>query len=151
MRSEFSAKAGFTLIEVLIAAVVLFTVVGTALLTFQVALSGTQKAADRLVMLSALSPIQSHVKTAITDAPKQDLTQALSGSNHLLDIRFDWQAQISEAAPPPARFDPESTRFVAFEPRFLLYEVRLQLRYKTAYEELQYTELAILPELKEKQ
>lgn len=151
MPIKFTSTKGFTLIEVLIAAIVLFAVVSSALLSFQVALTGTQKAADKLELMARFGPIQQHIQKAISDAQDTTPKANLNGVNQLLDVSFSWQAKLENAAPPPERFEAETTRFVKYAERYLLYNVTVSLRYKSVVANYSYLELAMLPEVKELQ
>ncbi|QBL09788.1 type II secretion system protein [Rheinheimera sp. D18] len=149
MNSELTRNKGFTLIEVLVAAVILFASVTSALLSFQVAMQGTKKATDKLLLLARIEPIKSHIQKAILDAQQETPSAALSGSNNLLEVSFNWTAEVSRKAPPVPRFDPEASQFLRYQDRYMLYSVKVTVSYLSAQEQFEYLEFAYVPELKE--
>lgn len=120
-----SNAAGFTLIEVLIAAMILFTVVATVSQVYQAAASSSIKA-SRAVELSALVPLLSD--TISFNLQQADPSQAVSQQGILNDYVFNWTAAVIHKAPPPPRYELETERFVTQDDKFYLWQVQLELR-----------------------
>jgi prepilin-type N-terminal cleavage/methylation domain-containing protein len=117
-------QRGFTLLEVLIAATILFTVLAVATETYRSALLASSRAAGLVSMLTPLPLITSSIRSQLRANP----VEKLDAGSELLGVRYQWEATTVRYGAPPRRFDPDATDFISYPPRFRLYDIRLELR-----------------------
>lgn len=134
-------QAGFTLLEVLIAATILFTVLAVATETYRNALLASSRAEGLLSLLTPLPLITSSIRSQLRSNPVEEL----AGSAELLGVSFEWQATTARHGAPARRFDPDTADFRTYPPRFRLYDVRLKLARAGQERVFLYQELAWEP------
>ncbi len=134
-------QLGLTLIEVLLAATILFTTLAVAADAYRTSVAASRKAATSVKMLAPLPGII----TAVQEALRADPQDRLSGSGQLLGVNYKFDAITLKFAAPPSGFDQDSAEFVEYQPRFRLYKVDLTLMVGSADRVFSYRELAWLP------
>jgi len=134
-------QAGFTLIEVLIAATLMFAVIAVAAETYRGALLASRRAENVVGMLAPLPLIVAAVRSSLRDEP----VERKDGASELMGVSYRYEATTSRFGAPPRQFSPDVGRFVEYAPRFRLYDVRLTLRYQGQERVYVYQELAWLP------
>ena len=134
-------QGGFTLIEVLIAATILFVAITVASETYRTAMQASRRAEAVVAMLTPLPLIVALVRSTLRDDP----AERREGSGDLLGVGFRFDATTVRFGPPPRRFDPDAAVFRDYPPRFRLYDVRLVLSYGGQERTYLYQELAWLP------
>jgi|GEM_PF-1117120 len=142
-------RNGFTLIEVLVAATILFATLATAMLTYQTVMNSSQRAAQLVSMLKVTEAAQQHIQKAIRDEALENPPQQLSGRTNLFGVEINWQAVRVASAPPPPGFSDETLDDVQYQERFFQYEVTLNLRKDTTERDYVYNELAWRESLQE--
>lgn len=132
------SSRGFTLIEVLVAGAILFAVVSMISLSLRAALTSSQKAAERVQLLSVVPMLVNTIKYRLQHDQKQEV-QSQTG---VLDgFRFSWTATLIKRGAPPARFSIDDDRVLRFEEKFFLWDISLVIS-KGEYEKsLNYQEL----------
>lgn len=115
---------GFTLLEVLVSAVILFLVIAMLTQIFATS-SRASKAAERTVKVTSSMPlfVQSIKEKLVNETPDIGATQ--SGEGRLLDLRYEWTAEVIEFKAPPDRLDIDIGRNVSYQPKFALWRVEL--------------------------
>lgn len=134
-------QRGFTLIEVLIAAVIMFTVLATATMSLRGALLASERAARTTELLASLP----WITPTIRDSLRQDPAPERSGEGVMFGVAYRFRATTVRFGAPPRRFDPDVTEFIDYPPRFRLYDVELQLERDGEKETFLYQELAWQP------
>lgn len=119
-----SRERGFTLVEVLIAATILFIVIAAAADAYRSALLSSLRAESLVRLVTPLPLITSTVREALRADPRE----RRDGHGELLGVRYRWEAVTAKYGSPARRFDPDLTEFHDYPPRFRLYDVRLVLR-----------------------
>lgn len=119
-----SAERGFTLTEVLIAAMILFTVVATVSQVYQAAVTSGIKA-SRSVELSGVVPLLAD--TISFNLQQADPTQTISQQGIINDYQFTWTATVKDKAPPPPRYEFETERLITMDEKFYLWQVQLEV------------------------
>ena len=138
-------QLGFTLIEVLIAAVIMFTVLATATLSFRGALVASERATRTTELLAPLPWITSTIRDNLRDRVLEAPTPEYSGDGALFGVDYRFRAELVSFAPPPPRFDPDVADFIEYAPRFGLYDVELTLEREGESSSFIYQELAWRP------
>jgi len=134
-------QAGFTLIEVLIAATILFTAIAVISETYRTAMLSSRRADTVATMLTPVPLIVSAIRSTLRDDP----AERRAGESEMMGVRYRYEATTALFAPPPRRFDPDTTVFTDYPPRFRLYDVRLTLDFRGQERVYLYQELAWLP------
>lgn len=138
-------QLGFTLIEVLIAAVIMFTVLATATLSFRSALTASERASRTTELLAPLPWITSTIRDRLRDRVLESPTPEYSGDGAIFGVDYQFDAELVRFAPPPPRFDVDAREFVKYAPRFGLYDVQLTLERDGETSSFIYQELAWRP------
>lgn len=133
--------AGFTLVEVLIAATILFATLAIVTESYRASLMASEKAARTAKMLTPLPMIVAHIQGKLLEQPLERVV----GDGEVLGVQFRFQADTSSFLAPPRSFEPETGRFVEFKERFRLYDVSLNLRLGSQSRVFEYQEIAWLP------
>jgi Tfp pilus assembly protein PilV len=134
-------ERGLTLVEVLVAAVILFAALSLSALGLQ---SLRQSSAQAEKVIVTLQPARMIV-LSIQQQIRLDPQAVLTGQGELNQVSYQWQAQIIASGSAPERFDVDSGSVTVPPERFKLYQVTLTLNYDGRTEQLQYKELAWLP------
>lgn len=134
-------QRGFTLLEVLIAATILFTVLAVATETYRNSLLASSRAQGLVTMLTPLPLITSAIRNQLRSNP----VEKLDGRSELLGVGYEWEATTVRHGSPPYRFDPDATDFVSYPKRFRLYDIRLRLRLAKQERVFVYQEIAWEP------
>ncbi|MBV2127789.1 type IV pilus modification PilV family protein [Arsukibacterium indicum] len=133
---------GLTLVEVLIAAVILFAALSLSAVTIQTLRQSSAQAGKVIKTLQPARMIALTIQQQIRTNPQD----TLSGSGSLENVSFQWQAVVIRTGSAPPRFDAGTVSSGADSiERFRLYQVELQLSFDGRTEQLQFKELAWLP------
>ncbi|GIU46065.1 hypothetical protein TUM4630_15640 [Shewanella algidipiscicola] len=131
-------QKGFTLIEVLIAATILFAVIGVVSQTYRGATIASSKATRSAELLGItpllLDTIRFRLKMEQTDKQIDD-EGVLNG------FEFQWRANVIKKGAPPSRFSPDDGRVVTFDNKFYLWQVSLTLKKQDYSQTFEFEEL----------
>ena len=134
---------GFTLLEILIAAVILFAGLTVVAEGYRASIGAGAKAERTLDMLRPLPLIERYVQDQLRLNPED----RVEGAGRVMGVDFSYRAVTSRFKPPPPSFDPDVQDMVSFAPRYRLYEVTLVLTRGAFQREFIYQELAWTPAL----
>lgn len=134
-------EAGFTLLEVLIAATIMFTVLAVATEAYRNALLASGRAEGLVTLLAPLPMVTASIRSQLRSNP----AERLDGSAELLGVRYEWEATTVRYGSPAPRFDPDRADFRSYPQRFRLYDVRLKLARAGQERVFLYQELAWEP------
>jgi len=137
------SRAGFTLVEVLIASVILFATVTVIAESYRSSLAAGQRATITAEMLTPLSLMTSTIRKQLRERPDE----RLRGDGELLGVKYSFEAVTVRFEPPPPTFDVNIEDVRVFAPRYRLYDVRLLLERRSIRRQFLYQELAWLPNL----
>jgi hypothetical protein len=136
-------RRGFTLIEVLIASVILFATITVVAESYRASLFAGQRATALAEMLTPMPLITSTIRTRLREQPAEQL----KGEGELLGVRYSFEAVTVRFEPPPPVVDIDLQDMRVFAPRYRLYDVRLSLERRSTRRQFIYQELAWLPRL----
>lgn len=126
---HINSQSGFTLIEVLVASVILFSSIAIVGVVYKGVLVSTVKAENHMhlasVVSTAIDKIERKLKTVGNSEQKEQ-----SGTFMLLGVTANWHGLIEQSTPPPDIFDPDSGKTVQSEKQYNLWHVELTLKYK---------------------
>ena len=133
---------GFTLIEVMIASVILFASLVAITETYRTNVESSRRAEAVIRMATPLVLIVSEIRESL----REDPLDRRSGSGNLMGVSFRFEADISQFASALPAPDPEGATLDLPPKRFRLYDVRLTLTVPgIAEREFLYQELVWLP------
>jgi prepilin-type N-terminal cleavage/methylation domain-containing protein len=141
MRSN-KTQQGFTLLEVLVASVILISSIAAISLAYRGALIASERA-DKNVQISGVIPV---IVTAVAeDLRAQDNGQVLlNGAGSAWGAKYSWKAELSEFKPPPEQFDIAEGKVVSYKPRFRLWAIELNVNFNGVEKSFTYSELSWL-------
>lgn len=116
---KYKHNEGFTLIEVLISAVILFSSIALVAQLFS-ASSLSSKKATKVAQYNQVVPlVNTMIKVDIQQRAKNRSLEQMEGSMNFFDIDFIWRAERVSFLPPPMSDDDEEP----WTPRFGLFNV----------------------------
>jgi type II secretory pathway pseudopilin PulG len=129
-------QVGFTLVETLIASVILFSVLASAFLSFQNSILASSRAERRIELLSEVPSLRAQIGRQLRSL------EVNSGQGMRGDIPFRWSASITLEgdARDPTEMGVGGEDF-ALVRSFQLWEVTLELGSGNAAKRFQFTEL----------
>lgn len=134
-------KSGFTLVEVLIAATILFTSLAVVSESYRASLLASDKASRVAELLTPLPLILGHIQSRLLENP----IDVVSGRGEVLGVAYEFEARSIKFGAPPRRVEPETGEYRTYPPRFRLYNVELSLNAGTQNRRFEYQELSWLP------
>ena len=140
--SSRSHSNGFTLLEVLIASVILIAAIAAVSLSYRGALVSSEQA-DKHVQISGVIPVI--VSYVAEELRAQDNGQILlNGAGSAWGTSYSWKAELSEFKPPPEQFELDEGQLVSYKPRFRLWAVELNVNFNGVKRSFFYCELSWL-------
>lgn len=132
---------GLTLIEVLVAAVILFAALSLSAVSISTL---RQSSAQAEKVIKTLQPARM-IMLSIREHIRADPQDSLSGRGGVEQVSYQWHAQLLKAGSAPEQLDIDSGSIVTPPQRFRLYSVDLTLQFAGRTEQLQFKELAWQP------
>ncbi|WP_293748934.1 type II secretion system protein [uncultured Paraglaciecola sp.] len=140
--SSNKVQQGFTLLEVLVASVILITSIAAISLAYRGALISSERA-DKNIQISGVIPII--VSAIAEDLRARDNGQVLlSGEGTAWGANYSWKAELSEFKPPPEQFDIDVGHVVSYKPRFRLWAIELIVNFNGVKRPFFYSEVSWL-------
>ncbi len=124
--------------ELLIAGTILFAVITTITEAYRTSLQSSLRAEDTVRMITPLRLIVSDIANEL----QSEVAETSQGGGTMLGVNYRYAARTVLFTPPATRFDPDTTNFRSYEPRYRLYDVNLTLTYRGRSREFKYQELA---------
>ena len=117
---------GFTLVEVLIAALILFTSLAIIADIFKSSTLLAEKAAETARMYQVHPTAVSAIKTQLRDAVRESKAVSINGSVLIFGITYEWRAERYIFNAPP----PDSLTGAQYPNLYGVYEVIVESKYK---------------------
>lgn len=138
-------QSGFTLMEVLIAGLILFMTISTTTLIYRGAMLSSQKAEQTLVLNGYFPFAIEQVEEQMRQQKNANQT-ALEGSGAILDSTYSWQAKLLIAKSPLPSLGAGTYKLIEKPARYKLWKVDLTLKYMNGeklyiYKELTFQDL----------
>lgn len=134
-------QAGFTLIEVMVAALILFSVIATVTMVYRGAFLASEKAENHIsisgVLPSVLATVRHEVRLHGNSTDKEFTRQGRAW-----DIHYQWRARLVTHQAAPERFDVDSGQFVTPPKKYKLWQVELTLSRNGLNKQYQFNELS---------
>lgn len=134
-------KSGFTLIEVLVASMILFASITAISLIYKGAYLTSVKSDAHITVSGAVPVILANIKDKIR-AEGESTAVKLSGEGNVWGVQYSWQAELENIKAAPNLFDPDSGKDVESPQKYKLWQVDLNIHYKTLKQPYQYNEIS---------
>ncbi|GAB0111508.1 PilW family protein [Pseudoalteromonas distincta] len=122
------SQRGFTLIEVLVASVILFATITLVSDMFRGSFISSEKA-NRHVTISGIMPIAlKQIQSALRFQAK-NAEQSLSGDNKFWGVNVHWEAQQVAFKSAPPLYDYDSGKYQQVPNKYTLWQVKAQFSY----------------------
>jgi type II secretory pathway component PulJ len=132
---------GFTLIEVLVASVILFASIATVSMVYRGAFLSSEQANKHVsisgVMPSLLANIRADIRVQGNSFESQ-----LEGQGNAWNVEYRWQATLVQHKSAPQRLDVDSGNYVNPPLKYKLWLVELDVQYKTNAKHYQFHEMS---------
>lgn len=132
-------QQGFTLIEVLVAAFILFLVIAAITMVYRGALLSSHKAEKVLRFSSMVEPISEQIRIQIRSSSGESEMQ---GEGMMGEINYNWDAIATQQATAPEQFNLDSGNVEPGKITFYLWRIEMQLQLKKSTRQYQFTELS---------
>ncbi|NMP32946.1 prepilin-type N-terminal cleavage/methylation domain-containing protein [Thalassotalea sp. M1531] len=132
---------GFTLIEILVATVILLSSLAVINALFSGALLASNKAGNHVQIANITPILVSNIQLEIRDKGNQN-ANSLFGDGTLWGANFEWQADLIEYSAPPSTYDVETGTYTHKDKKYKLWLVKLIVAHKTSKQEFTYKELS---------
>lgn len=135
------SQSGFTLVEVLVATIILFSSIATVSLIYKGAYLSSVKSNSHVTLSGVIPVVLSNIRENIRSQGNTELTE-LSGKERAWGVAYDWDALQVEFKAPPDIFDPDKGTMLVSPKKYKLWEVNLKLTYMLASRNYKYNELS---------
>ncbi|ATC93391.1 type IV pilus modification PilV family protein [Pseudoalteromonas tunicata] len=134
-------RAGFTLIEVMIASVILFSSISVLALIYKGVVVSTIKAEEHVSISFAVPFIQKEIRKNILSNTKPD-SESMSGQGNILNAKYKWSANVTLYESPPKSYDPETGALVTHPKKYKKWLVDLSISVNSTNQSYQYGEVS---------
>ena len=135
---RLSKPRGFTLLEVLVAATIMFTVLSLSALAVKTYRASSAKAERRIHLLSYINLVTPQIQTKLKQSSDDSVA---TGTGQFGDLSYQWQAEVIAHKAAPRQMNPDTGQFEVTPKRFKLYQVQLQLTSQGLTIEKSYSEV----------
>jgi len=138
-------NSGFTLIEVMVAAVILFSVIATVSMVYRGAFLSSEKA-DGHIKVAAVIPSVLAIIQAEIRGKENEQKNLLTGKDSAWQVNYQWHAKLLEQKSPPKKYDAFTNKLASAAIKYKLWQVQLTLEHKGFTKHYQFKELSWLHE-----
>ncbi|CAH9056812.1 hypothetical protein PSECIP111854_01869 [Pseudoalteromonas sp. CIP111854] len=138
-----SKSLGFTLVEIMVASVILFAVLSTVSMVYRGAILSSTKAAEHLQINAQVQPLLEQIETqvrAMSSTNQENLT--FEGQSN--QVKFEVSASLIDFRAAPDRFNPDSGEYIELPLKYKLWRIHLQLSYNNTNKSFTFTQLGWL-------
>lgn len=132
---------GFTLVEVLVASVILFSTIAAVTLLYRGALLSSSKATKVIEITNVLPIATEQIGYMIRKRTTGDVT-SLSGKNRFWGVNVEWIAERNDYRSAPTIFNFDTGRDEAQPKKYLLWKVTAKFSLNNYEREYQFTEVS---------
>ena len=136
---QLKNSQGFTLIEVLLASVILIATISTMTLIYRTAAISSITASDNVKMNGSIGFIMNDIKSKVRGS---NAILAQNDKGIVSGVEYTWHTQLNKFKSAPPRFDVDNGTWKKPPPRFYLWDVYLNVSYKGRQLDIQYKELS---------
>ena len=134
-------QKGFTLIEVMVAAVILFSVIASVSMIYRGAFISSEKANNHVEIAGVLPSILASLRYDIRQQGNSASTE-LSQQGSTWNVNYHWQAKLIDFKSAPEKFDVDTGKFITPPKKYKLWQVVLTLESNGLKKQYQLKELS---------
>ena len=134
-------NTGFTLLEVLVASVILFASMAVVSLIYRGALVSSEKANSHIIISGVVPAVLNQVREKIRKQGNQQQTEII-GKGITWDVNYHWTANLLSIRSAPPSFDPDTGNNEASPEKYKLWQVDLQLSFSGINRDYHFKELS---------
>lgn len=138
--SNFKTQ-GFTLIEVMVAAVILFAVIASVSMIYSGAFLSSEKASKNALAANIVPALLAKIKEEIRSQGNSS-NESLANKGIFLDANYQWNAKLIEFRSAAPVFSPESGENIQQLLKYKLWQVHLFINVKTTKQNYTYNEIS---------
>lgn len=139
--SSLKIKSGFTLIEVLVASLILFASISVISLIYKGAYLTSKKSEAHITVSGAIPIVLSNIKNAIRAQGMSSSVQHV-GEGVVWDVQYNWKAELQKIKAAPNLYDPDLGKNVESPQKYKLWQVDLNIHYKSLKQSYKYNEIS---------
>jgi type II secretory pathway component PulJ len=132
---------GFTLIEVLVAGVILFASIAVVTNIYRGSFIASQKANNHVYISGVLPSILAVIKRDIRAQGNNSQTE-LNGKNKAFEVDYQWSATLAKFKAAPERFDVDSGNIEQQNKKYKLWLVELDIQRNGIHRNYTFNELS---------
>ncbi|WP_405598788.1 MULTISPECIES: prepilin-type N-terminal cleavage/methylation domain-containing protein [unclassified Pseudoalteromonas] len=132
-------QAGFTLIEVLVASVILFSSIAIVGVIYKGVIIATVKSEKQVHIASVVPESIKKIQKELRSQKNQQATES-QGSLSLLDVNAKWHAALVKSKLPPEAYDPDSGKMTQIDKKYYFWKVNVQFEFKNTVQEYNFNE-----------
>ncbi|WDE13266.1 PulJ/GspJ family protein [Thalassomonas haliotis] len=136
-----SKTRGFTLIEVLVATIILFTSIATVSMIYRGAFLSSEKADRHIKVTSVLPALLANIRNDIR-AQGNSPEEELSKQGKAWYVQYSWRAKLVDHKSAPRRLDVDTGNYITPPLKYKLWLVELTMQFQTTTREYQFYELS---------
>ena len=132
---------GFTLLEVMVASVILFSVIASVSMIYRGAFISSEKANNHVNIVSVLPSVLAQLRYNIREVGNLS-TENLSGNGLAWNVHYIWKASLLSHRSAPRKFDIDEGKFMTPPKRYKLWLVDLTLEFNGIQKHYQFKEVS---------
>jgi len=141
-RSPLKLNHGFTLIEVLVASVILFSVIATVSMVYRGAFISSEQANKQVNIIKVLPSVLATIKQQVQQQSNLSNDTELQYNSQALNVVYSWKATLIQSKSAPAQFEMESGKVITGTKKYKLWLVKLTLLSKGLTKEYEFNEMS---------
>jgi len=132
---------GFTLLEVMIAALIIFSAIAVSTLVYRGALLSSAGASNHIKINSMVPASVSVIKEQILEKSNTN-ESAISGEFNQFNAKVEWSANLISFRSAPAYFSTDTGEMITPEKRFKLWQVNMKISLPDKTKHYSYKEMS---------
>jgi len=140
--NEMKANRGFTLIEVLVASLILFLAITALMTIYQGAIYSATKSSLSIALIEHVDEVKSQINQELFN---RELQEEIIAAGYLHEIKFDWTAKLVAKArsyhPDNKSFDSALGENVSESTEVYLWEITVNMSKEDKVREFSYWEM----------
>lgn len=132
--------SGFTLIEVMVASVILFSVIATVSMVYRGAFLSSEKANSHINLASVLPAVLATIQQEVQACSRTSETE-INQNSSAWQVNYQWSAKLLKYKAAPEKLDVDSGNYIKPPLKYKLWEVFLILELNGLSKQYTYNEL----------
>jgi type II secretory pathway component PulJ len=136
------SELGFTLIEILVASVILFASLALISMIYRGAYLSSEKATRHVNISKVIPAVLSTIEYEIQQHSLTSSATKIMQESRAWDVHYKWQASIIESKAAPSRYDVDEGKFTTEPEKYKLWLVNLTLTSQGLTKEYSFKEVS---------